>query len=78
MGPKQILRLRVRVDPGVIAMKGYFTLSKYPELELHHQMQFSVRVDLGVIAMKGYSILSSSLELEPHHQMQLLSEWTWE
>ena len=27
---------------GVMAMKGFFTLSRSPELEPHHQMQFSV------------------------------------
>ena len=30
------------VDLGVIAIKGYFTLLRTPEVELDHQMQFSV------------------------------------
>ena len=38
MGPY----LQVRVDIRVMAMKEYFTLSKDPELESDHQMQFSV------------------------------------
>ena len=51
-------------------MKGYSILSRSPELEPHHLIQFSVIVDLGVMAMKGYSILSRSPELEPHHLIQ--------
>ena len=37
MGPKLELLLQIRVHLRVMAMKGYF-----PELESHHQMQFSV------------------------------------
>ena len=29
-----------RADLGVMAIKGYYTLPKEPELEPHHQMQF--------------------------------------
>ena len=39
MGPLQVLPLWVTVDQGV--MKGYFTLHRAPELDPHHQMQFS-------------------------------------
>ena len=42
MGPFQVLSLRVRVDLGVIAMKGNFTLSKSPELETHHKIEFGI------------------------------------
>ena len=42
MGSSQVLPLRVKVDPGVMAMKAYSTLLKPPELEPHHQMQFTV------------------------------------
>ena len=37
-----MLIFQVRVDLGVMAMKVYSTLSRYPELEPHHQMQFNV------------------------------------
>ena len=42
MGPKQLLPLLVRVDLGVIAMKGFSTFSWVTGLERHRQMQFSV------------------------------------
>ena len=31
----------VRVDLGVMAMKGYSKLLRFPEMDLKHQMQFS-------------------------------------
>ena len=37
-----MLPLRVRVDLGVMAMKGYSTFPRALELEPHHQMQFNV------------------------------------
>ena len=42
MRPEQILPLWFRLDLGVMAMKGYFTLPRAPELESHHHIQFSV------------------------------------
>ena len=42
MEPELVLTLWVRVDEGVMTMKGYFILPKCPELELYHQMQFSI------------------------------------
>ena len=42
MGPWQVLPLRVRVDLGVITIKGYSTFLRYPELEPHHLMQLRV------------------------------------
>ena len=42
MAPKQILPLYFRVDLGVMEMKSYFTLLRAPEVESHHQIQFSV------------------------------------
>ena len=41
MGHYQVLPLWIKVDLGVMAMKGYFTFSKAPGLKPHHQMQFS-------------------------------------
>ena len=52
MGPKQVLQLQVRVDLGVMAMKGYSTFPRSPKLEPHHQMQFSV---ISRILNKEYS-----------------------
>ena len=42
MRPDQLLPIRVRVDLGIILMKGYSKLFGYPEVEPHHQMLFSV------------------------------------
>ena len=36
MGPQQVLPLQVRVDLGVMAMKGYSALPGAPELEPHY------------------------------------------
>ena len=41
-GSKQVLFLQVRVDLGVIGLKGYSTLLKSPKLEPDYQMQFSI------------------------------------
>ena len=38
----QILPLWVRVDQEAMAMKGYSTLPRPPELETRHPMQFNV------------------------------------
>ena len=40
MGTKQILQLQVRVDLGVMIMKGYSTLLYALDLEPNHDMQF--------------------------------------
>ena len=37
-----VLLIWVRVYLGVMAMKGYSTLSRSTELKAHHQMQFNV------------------------------------
>ena len=37
-----VLTVWVRVDLGVMTMKGYSTFPRSPELEPHHKMQFSV------------------------------------
>ena len=37
---KWVLPIRVWMNLGIMAMKGYSTLYKAPELELHHQMGF--------------------------------------
>ena len=42
MVPKQVLPLRVRVDLGVMAIKGYATHPRSPQLEPHYQMQFRI------------------------------------
>ena len=42
MRPKQILPFHVKVDLGVMALKGYSTLTRSLEFELYHWMQFSV------------------------------------
>ena len=39
MGAKQALELRVSGDVGALAKKGYPTLSRYPEVETHHQIE---------------------------------------
>ena len=41
IGPWQALTVQVRLDPVVIAMKGYCTFPRAPGLEPHHQMQFT-------------------------------------
>ena len=41
-GPKQVLPFQVRVDPAVMAMKGYSKLAKDPEHESDRQMQFNI------------------------------------
>ena len=38
MEPLEVLPLQVRVDLGVMGMKEYFSFSKAPGLEHHHQM----------------------------------------
>ena len=53
-----------------MAIKGYSTFLRVPELKSCNQMLFSVRVDLGVMAIKGYSTLHKVPELEPCNQMQ--------
>ena len=42
MRPQHILPLWVAVDLRVMAIKEYYILYRSPELESHHQMQFSV------------------------------------
>ena len=61
------MQFSVRVDLGVMAMNGYSTFLRSPEMELHYQMQFSVRVDLGVMAMNGYSTFLRFPELKLHY-----------
>ena len=41
MKPKEAQLLRVRVNLGVIEMMKYSTFLRVPELEPHHQMQFT-------------------------------------
>ena len=41
MGTLQVLSLLVRVDMGVMALKGYSTLPRSPKLLPHPKMQFS-------------------------------------
>ena len=38
MGPKQILSLRVRVDLGVMALKGFFMLEFYTQINFDSYM----------------------------------------
>ena len=42
MGSYQALPRQIKVDLGVMAMKGYSTLPRSLELELHHLIQFSI------------------------------------
>ena len=42
MESQQVLQLQVRVDLGVITIKGYSTLTRAPKVDLNHQMQFNV------------------------------------
>ena len=42
IGPKQAISIWLREELGVMALKGYSTFPKDPELEPQHQMQFSV------------------------------------
>ena len=41
MGPKYVLLLWVKVDQGVMAIKGYSTLPKASGLDPYYWMQFS-------------------------------------
>ena len=43
MGSIQVLPIRVRVDLGVMVMKGYSKFPKTPRLASHYEMQFSVK-----------------------------------
>ena len=38
MGSSQILPIQVKVNLGVVAIKGYTTIPKAPELKPHHLM----------------------------------------
>ena len=55
MGPSQILLLQFRVDLGVMAMKRYSAFIRSPELDLHHQMQFSIILGEPIFKGWGYS-----------------------
>ena len=49
----QVLSLQVRLNLGIIAMKEYCALTRVPELEPHHQMQFSVISRLAITPQQG-------------------------
>ena len=64
MGPKQFIPLQVRVDPRVMAMKGYSIFSRASELEFHHQdspfwwrWSLAERVKLNTIYLSIYVAL---------------------
>ena len=61
MGPEQILSLRVRVDLGVMEIKGYTTFSKAPGQESHHQVQFNA-IYRKLVRQGPFSILYLSYE----------------
>ena len=42
IGFKQVLSLRDWIELGIMSMKRYSTLFRFPELEPHHRMQFRV------------------------------------
>ena len=42
MGSKQVLPLQVRVDMGLMTIKGYSTFPRSQDLEPHHQMLFNI------------------------------------
>ena len=46
MAPKQVPPLQVRVDIEAMAMNGYSTLPKYPQLKSHKQMIFTYTQDI--------------------------------
>ena len=56
MGPKQVLRMQVRVDLGVMVMKDYSIFPKDSGVESHHQIHFSVilKTLIGVLASVLY------------------------
>ena len=62
--------IRVRVDLGVMTIKGYSTLPKSPELEPNYQMQFSVI--LGALSFEWWVLTLywriQSVYSEPHQQ----------
>ena len=64
MEPQQILLFQVWINRGLMAMKGYSTLSRSSELEPHHQMQCSVISTINLIIkfkFKWNSIQNSSI-----------------
>ena len=56
MEPKQVLQFWIKEDFGVIAMKGYSTLSISPELELSNQMQFNNKPRITPTSEDGGSV----------------------
>ena len=55
--PKQALPVQVRVDLRVMIMKGYSTLLRYLELELHHWIQFSIMARIPLCVWGGLTPL---------------------
>ena len=60
MGPEQVPPLWVRVDPGVMAMKGHSTFPKAPELKSHRQMGFII---MSRILIEDRSYRSAEMQL---------------
>ena len=58
--PYQVLPLQVIVDLSVMALNGDTTLSKAPELDLHHQLKFNV---LSRILIEGGSYYPAKHQL---------------
>ena len=69
MRPSEILPFWITVNLGAMAMKGYSTFHRSPELEPHHKMQFSVIPGLTfLVCVCGGSFLSVEIH-KPQRQM---------
>ena len=57
MGPKSILMQNVKVDLGVMSLKGYSTLPRSPELEPHRHMPYNVITYSHLSILAGFTLL---------------------
>ena len=69
MGPKPLLPLWVRVDLGIMVMKGYSIFSKSPRLESHYKMQFCVICK----TLVGWGSLTPSAEMQLAYSTTLVN-----
>ena len=71
MGHLQVLPLHVKVDLGVMAMKGYLTLPRYQKQEPFHQIQFNAKT---TFHMQSYPALLDDFDKTKYfHQIILTS-----
>ena len=59
----QIQQLQIRVNLGVMEIKGNFAIPRYPELELSHQMKFRFILKIPFFG-GGVGLLHVCCELE--------------